>query len=161
MIRSATVVLLSLAACGGNGGGNDAPGPDAAVSMACMEATGYQDLTNIEEKIFKFSCVFSGCHNGAATAAGRLDFRSGMAFAHLTNFASALEPTRMLVVPNDPAKSYLLLMIGEIAPADADPPGSAPPANVGLMPQNAGGMLLCPEKRGAIKRWIEAGATDN
>jgi hypothetical protein len=152
------VLVASLAACGGNGSNtDDPPGPDAPTPQACIDATMYQDLTNIEEKIFKFSCIFSGCHNGTATAGGRLDFRTGMSFAHLVNFDSTVAPGRKLVVTGDPAKSYLLHMMGEIEPGMADPPGSIP--SVGLMPQNAG--VLCPEKRAAVRRWIEAGAADN
>ena len=52
-------------------------------------------------------------------------------------------------------------MIGHVAPDAAEPPGELPPANIGLMPQNAGGKLLCREKREAIERWIMAGAPAN
>jgi hypothetical protein len=62
------------------------------------------------------------------------------------------------VVPGNPKASYLMLMIGHVAPAEAEPPGELPPANIGLMPQNAGGKLLCKEKREAVERWIMAGA---
>jgi hypothetical protein len=163
MLRLITAaMLLSAAACGGNGTTTDDPMPDSGMpSPACQEATTYQDLTNIEEKIFKTSCIFSGCHNGTATAAGRIDLRANMAHAHLVDFDSAVNTGRKLVVANDAAASYLLLMMGEVAPGDANPPTTAPPANIGLMPQNSGGQLLCPEKRAAVRRWIEAGALDN
>ncbi|MBX3157427.1 MAG: hypothetical protein KF773_15740 [Deltaproteobacteria bacterium] len=161
MLRTVTVVvLLSAAACGGGGSGND-DAIDAAPSPACAEANGYQDLATIETKIFKPACTFSGCHNGTATAAGRIDLRENMAFAHLVDFDSAVNTGRKLVVPNDPAASYLMLMLGDVAPGDANPPTTAPPAAIGLMPQNSGGQLLCAEKRGAIKRWIMAGAPAN
>lgn len=160
MLRTAShLCVLLLAACGDDGGngGMDA-GTDGPVSAACQEATTYQDIATIETKIFKTSCIFSGCHNGAATDAGRIDLRETKAAAHLVNFDSMVSAGRKLVVPGDPAKSYLLLMIGEVPPAQADPPATDPPATIGFMPQNTGGQLLCPEKRGAIKRWIMNGA---
>jgi hypothetical protein len=70
-----------------------------------------------------------------------------------------LDTTRKIVVPGDGAKSYMLVMIGEIQPAMADPPASAIRADVGTMPQ--GSPLLCQEKRDAIQRWIVAGALEN
>ena len=159
MRRSCAFVLV-LAACGGGGGDDDDGGVDAPPSAACQEATTYQNLSTIETKIFKPSCVFSGCHNGGTTVQGMMDIRENAAFAHLVNVDSKIDTSRKVVVPGDPAASYLLLMIGEIAPADASPPGQPPPANIGFMPQNAGS-LLCNEKREAIKRWIMAGAADD
>lgn len=161
-MRRLFLVTSLLLGCGGGGDGpNDAnPDPDTPPSPACQEATTYQDISNIESKIFKVSCVFSGCHNGGNTDAGMMDLREGMAAAHLVGIDSKIDTSRKLVVANDPAASYLLLMLGEIAPGDASPPGSAPPANIGLMPQNSPS-LLCNEKREAIVRWIEAGATVN
>ena len=158
MFRRAVIATL-LAACGGGGGGEMI---DAPVSAACMEATTYQDITNIENKIFATSCIFSGCHNGAATPQGKVDMRAGMSHASMVDVASVVQPDgRKLVVAGDPAKSYLLVMIGEIKPADADPPTTDPPSSIGFMPQGTGGQLLCPEKRGAIRRWIMAGAPAN
>jgi hypothetical protein len=150
-----------IAACGGGGGGGDDMPPDAAVSPACMEATTYSNLANIEEKIFKNSCIFSGCHNGGTSDAGRIDLRTGMAFSHLVNFDAVYATGFKLVVPSQPSQSWLLVMIGQIEPTATNPPTSDPPATVGLMPQNTGGQLLCPEKRGAIQRWIEMGAQNN
>jgi len=152
-----------LAACGGGNTNTntDAAGGDAPVSAACQEATTYQNLANIESKIFKTSCIFSGCHNGTNTDAGRIDLREGMGFTHLVGFDSKLEPTRKLVVAGDPAASYLMVMIGAIDPGSANPPASAPPTSVGLMPQNTGGTLLCPQKLDAINRWIMAGAAND
>lgn len=156
-----SVVLGFLVACGG-GGGNDNPDgnvdPDVPPSPACQEATTYQDIGNIESKIFAGSCTFSGCHNGGNTDAGMMDLRAGMAHAHLVDIDAQVGPGRKLVVAGNPKASYLMLMIGAVAPEDAEPPGELPPANIGLMPQNAGGKLLCKEKRDAVERWIMAGA---
>ena len=156
-------VVTVIAACGGGNNNNttDASGNDAPVSAACQEATTYQNLANIEDKIFKTSCIFSGCHNGANTDAGKVDLRSGMAHDHLVNFDSIVENGRKLVVAGDPAASYMMVMIGQIDPGSASPPTTAPPTTIGLMPQNTGGMLLCQQKRDAIERWIMAGAAND
>jgi hypothetical protein len=156
-----SLCLLILMACGGGGNGNQDAGVDAPPSPACLEAEGYQNLANIESKIFKSSCVFSGCHNGGATDAGRMDLREGMAHTSIVDVDSEIEVGRKIVVPGNPAASYMLVMLGEVAPGDADPPTNPPPTAIGLMPQNAGGMLLCSQKRDAIVRWIEAGALDD
>jgi hypothetical protein len=161
MLRFALLASL-LVACGSDSAAPDGGGgADAGTSAACQEATTYSNLANIEAKIFKNSCIFSGCHNGGATDAGKVDLRAGMAFAHLVNFDSKVEVGRKLVVPSDPAKSYLLVMLGQIQPADADPPTVAPPATIGFMPQGTGNQLLCPEKREAVQRWITMGALNN
>ncbi|MEO8702034.1 MAG: hypothetical protein ABI867_18455 [Kofleriaceae bacterium] len=152
--------FLGSSACGGGGGGDDDM-IDAPPSAACLEATTYQNLNNIEEKIFKGSCIFSGCHNGGATDAGRLNLKTGMAHAAIVGVASDVDTGFQIVVPGSPEKSYLMVMLGEIAPGDADPATVAPPAAIGLMPQGTGGALLCPEKRAAVKRWIVAGAPND
>lgn len=163
MWRVASSLLLMITACGG--GGTDNPDgsvdPDGPPSVPCMEATGYQDIATIETKIFALACTFSGCHNGGNTDAGMIDLRPGAAHAHLVDFPSELDTSRKLVVAGNPKASYLMLMIGHVAPEDAEPAGSLPPSNIGLMPQNAGGKLLCREKREAIERWIMAGAPAN
>ena len=131
---------------------------DAPLSASCMAATMHSDLAWIETNVFKQSCIFSGCHNGANTDAGRLDLREGMSFAELVNIDSVIAPTYKYVVPNQPNQSHLLLMIQHIPPAMMSPPTVAPDPQIGFMPQNAGGRALCVEKRTAIERWIMAGA---
>ena len=157
MVRFA-VFVTAIAACGGS---DVTSAVDAATSAACTEATTYSNLANIEDKIFKASCVFSGCHNGAASDAGRLNLKTGMAHATLVDVASQVDTKFKMVVPGEPAKSYLLVMLGEVAPQDANPATDAPPSAIGLMPQGTGGALLCPEKRAAIERWIVGGALDD
>ncbi len=156
----ALLVSSLLMSCGG--GGDDNPDgsvdPDGPPSVACMEATTYQDIATIETKIFALACTFSGCHNGGNTDAGKIDLRAGAAHAHLVDFDSAVDPTRKLVVPGNPAASYLLPMIQQFPFSEADPPTTDPGLPAGLMPQSAGGKPLCKEKRDAIERWIAAGA---
>jgi hypothetical protein len=132
----------------------------STTSQSCMDAANHSDLAWIEQNIFTASCVFSGCHNGADTPAGRIDLRAGMSRAHLVDATSQLEPTRKLVVPNDVAASYLMLMLGFVPAAMASPPGGAPPSSVGYMPQGVPDGLCC-QKLEALERWINAGAPNN
>ncbi len=134
----------------------------STTSTSCMDATTHSDLTWIQSNILDASCIFSGCHNGASTAAGKTDLRMGMSYSHLVNVASPhLDPTRMLVKPGDPQNSWLMVMLGDADPTKMTPPGNPPPASVGLMPQNSGGVLLCCQKMDALNRWITAGAMNN
>jgi hypothetical protein len=136
----------------------DASLVDAPLSPSCMEAKTHSDLAFIEDKIFAASCIFSGCHNGADTDAGRLDLRANMSFAELVGVDSVIAPTYKYVVPGMPNQSHLLMMIQHIPPAMMSPPTTAPDPQIGFMPQNAGGRAICLEKREAIERWIMAGA---
>lgn len=131
---------------------------DAPISASCMEATTRSDLAFIEKKIFASSCIFSGCHNGVDTDAGRLDLREGMSFMALVGKSSVIAPTYKYVVPSKPNESHLLMMIRHIAPEMMSPPAMPPDPQIGYMPQNAGGRVMCVEKREAIERWIMAGA---
>jgi hypothetical protein len=138
---------------------SDGAAVDSAVTPACMEATQHSDLAWIEQNVFEVSCVFSSCHSGTATTPSTtIDLHVGQSRAHLVNVASMLDPSRSLVIPSTPRQSWLLVMLGQIAPGDADPPANPLPTDVGTMPQGTGGQLLCPEKRDAIERWIAAGA---
>jgi hypothetical protein len=123
------------------------------VSPACMEATMHSDLAFIEKQIFTPSCAnFSACHQGAATAADSLNLEMGRSQASLVG-KPAIIPTRLgkpmnLVTPGDPDNSYLVVIL------DGTPTNLIDP-RVGTMPfqQNT---LLCPEKRDAIRRWIQS-----
>ncbi len=133
----------------------------STTSPSCLDAVTHSDLAWIQQNIFSASCTFSGCHNGTNNPAGKVDLRPNMSHDHLVNFTSLLEPSRKLVVPNDIEASYLMLMLGDVPPAMASPPGSPPPASVGFMPQGAGGKLSCCQKLEALERWIMAGAPSN
>jgi hypothetical protein len=166
MLRIALVasVVIATSACRLSLEGEDKPGDggtDAFVSAACMEATTYQNLANIESKIFMASCTFSGCHNGAATDAGRLDLRPGMSYPDIVGVQSLIDPVYKMVAPGQPNQSYLLMVMGHIAPASMVPPAAKVLDPPGLMPQGTGGLLLCEQKRAAIERWIAAGALNN
>jgi hypothetical protein len=134
--------------------------------QACVDAADHSDLTWIEGNIFP-KCTFSGCHNGAMTDGGRLDLQPGKSHASLVNADSriAAGPTLVgpakLVTPGMPTQSYLLVMLHQLTPAQHDPPLDPPPANIGFMPQNAGGAITCCQKLDAVQRWIEEGAQNN
>ena len=51
-----------------------------------------------------------------------------------------------------------MMMVQQIKPSNMAPPLMSPPGDVGFMPQGTGNILLCPEKRDAIERWVTAGA---
>jgi hypothetical protein len=130
----------------------------STTSQPCMDATMHSDLAFIEQRIFASSCNFSGCHD-SATDAGRLDLRAGASHDRLVGVSSQIDPSRKLVVPNDVAASYLMLMLRDVAPAMANPPGNSPPGSIGFMPQAA--PTLCCQKLDAIERWINAGAPNH
>jgi hypothetical protein len=127
--------------------------------QACVDADSHADLAFIEQNIFKPGCAFQGCHDGGNSAQGRIDLREGKSHDHLVNFSSGIDPTRMLVVPNDIKSSYLMLMLQDFPPEEATPPGVDPPARAGFMPMS--NQTLCCQKLGAIERWITAGAPSN
>jgi len=131
----------------------------STTSQPCLDATTHSDLAFIEQKIFAPSCNFSGCH-GSANDSGKLDLRPGMSHDQLVGPSSKVDPTRKLVVPNDVAASYLMLMLRDVAPAMASPPGNPPPGNIGFMPQGSPTTLCC-QKLEAIERWIKAGAPNH
>jgi hypothetical protein len=134
-------------------------------TQSCLDADAHSDFTFIHGTIIKPKCVFSGCHDGGTSKAGMLDLRTkDPAYANLVGVASKLDPTRMLVVPGNPHQSFMLVMLGEYKPGEADPPLTAIPNDdkgnvVGTMPQNA--TIICCQKLDAIERWITAGALNN
>jgi len=142
---------ISLEDSGDTGGGRSCQ--VSTTSQTCMDATSHSDLAWIETNVFAPSCNFSGCH-GSATDLGKLDLRAGFSRAALVNVASKIEPARKLVVPNDIASSYLMLMLHDYAPDAATPPASAPAG--GYMPKDQDS--LCCQKLDAVERWIMAGA---
>src|ERR1051325_7114778 len=99
-------------------GGNGGACVVSTTSQPCMDATMHSDLAFIEQKIFAASCNFSGCHD-SATDSGKLDLRAGVSHDHLVGVSSQIDGTRKLVVPNDVAASYLMLMLSDVSPAMA------------------------------------------
>ncbi len=130
---------------------------------ACVQAETHSDLAWVEMNVFKLQCAFSGCHNAAATKAGRLDLMNpGMSHDDLVNADSMIETGRKLVIPSQPKQSYLLVMMQAFKPAEMEPtPVPNPPTDIGFMPQGTDNVPLCCQKIDAIERWITAGALNN
>jgi hypothetical protein len=131
-----------------------------STAAVCMEAEGHSDFTWIKGKIFAANCFGSSCHSGT-TASGNLDLTDDPYTALMGSGTkkSNLDPTRDLVVPGSPNKSYLYFILRGIEPEMGDPPFSPPPGNVGYMPMS--NATLCCQKLDAIERWITAGAMND
>lgn len=131
-------------------------------SSSCMAAVDHSDFTWIKDNIFAANCFGSSCHTGA-TASGKLDltddpYTSLMGPDGMGKVAN-LDPNHQLVVPGDPAASYLFYIIRGLD-ADEDPGTFAePPSSVGFMPMS--NATLCCQKIDAIERWITAGAMND
>ncbi len=130
-------------------------------SSACVEAASASDFTFIKAKIFDVNCFGSACHE--ATGTSKLHFSKDVpqatAYANLMSYTSIVDPKYQVIVPGDPAASYMELMIQKIPPAKMSPPASPPPSNIGYMPQAS--PTLCCQKLDAIDRWIAAGAMND
>jgi hypothetical protein len=167
----ASAVLVTLALSGCRTSLEDEPDADTSGGRLCKPATTAEctmaatqsSLAWIETNVFAKSCAFSGCHNGAATVAGRIDLKTaGASHADLVGVDSVVEPGRKLVVAGAPKQSYLMMMMRHFPPEEMEPmPVAAPPSDIGFMPQNAGGAVLCCQKLDAIDRWITAGAMND
>ena len=132
-----------------------------STSAECMMAETQSSLAWIEANVFAKSCAFSGCHNGANTAAGRLDLKTaGASHAELVGVDSTVETGRKIVVAGQVKQSYLMMLLQHFPPTEMEPtPVGPPPEGVGFMPQNA--PPICCQKIDAIERWIMAGAMNN
>jgi hypothetical protein len=139
------IIPLLLAACPADDPGS----PDA--SPSCVEAETHSDLAWIQEKVFTPGCAsFTACHQGTASQAGGLNLEAGRSRAAMVGVPSTRFTDWTLVVPSQPATSYLMVVLGQYdGPLDS---------RIGTMPYNS--RLLCKEKRDAIERWIAAGAPD-
>jgi hypothetical protein len=116
-------------------------------SPGCVEAKSHSDLAWIQANVFEPKCTFSACHNGGVHSLE--DLRTlDSTYATTVGIPSRLFPAYRLVVPNEPANSYLLSILrGGPLPIDA---------TAGTMPM--GQPRLCHERIDAIERWILAGA---
>lgn len=172
MIRLALVAslgLLATSACRYSLEGDDDPvgGSDGGgrqcqvvtTSQTCVDAANNQNLAWIEQNIFTPNCGGNSCHSNIPLPGGRIVLTTA-SHDKLVNVESEITPGRMLVVPNDVKKSYLMVLLRHLELAEADPsPAPEPPEDVGYMPQASG--PICCQKLDAIVRWIEAGALNN
>lgn len=172
MIRLALVAslaLLATSACrysledeGGTGGPDGTGGRLCTVitsSQTCVAAETNQNLAWIEQNIFTPNCGGNSCHGATANPGGKIVLTTA-SHDKLVNVPSDLVSGRMLVVPGDVKKSYLMVLLRHISLADADPsPAPAPPSDPGYMPVNSD--PICCQKLDALARWIEAGALND
>ena len=154
-------LLGALPACDPGRHDPDAALPDAdLIPPSCREAEAHSDLAWLEQNLFLPNCSRSrSCHQGTAQQAGGLNLEPGNVHTNTVNVTSGLFDQFSLVVPGDPAASYLMIITD---PLSADNPGGfAGPIDetVGSMPKN--NPLLCSQKRDAIERWIMGGALPN
>jgi hypothetical protein len=70
---------------------------------------------------------------------------------------SDLESGRFLVVPGRPDQSYLFFLMRGVLASEGAPPFQEPPEDIGYMPMDNN--TLCCQKIDAVRRWIEAGAS--
>lgn len=138
MQRTTCALTLAIvcAGCAGNGEGLDANGRPLGES-----GSGADLFTQVQETIFTPACTI--CHAGAAAPLGlRLDAPNSRAL--LVGVPSVQVPSLLLVVPGDPAASYLVHKIeGRAAVGERMPLGG--PA----LPQSSIDLL---------RQWIAAGA---
>lgn len=131
-------------------------------SPSCTAAEGMQTVTLswIEQNIFTPNCGTGSCH-GVPTAGGSPGGRVVLSTAShdkLVNVDATLATGRKLIVPNDVAKSYLMVIMKHTKLSEADPPAPEPTGGR-YMPLGTG--PVCCQKLDAMARWIMAGALNN
>ena len=131
------------------------------ISPACTDAPNHDDFTFVKAKIFDANCFGSACHEASGSAKLKFskDVSQSDSYTNLMGYQSTVDPKYTVIVPGDPAASYMMLMIQKIPPAGMSPPAGAPPKNIGYMPQ--ANPVLCCQKLDAIERWIMAGAMND
>ena len=137
----ATILSITLAACGGgggDGGGNIAPAP--------TPSTFGPNFSEIQSNVFTPTCAVSGCHQGAGAPQGlRLDAVNS--YGLLVDVPSMEVPALMRVAPGDPTNSYLVQKLEGTA------------AIGGRMPLNQSALPAASIT--TIRQWITDGAIDD
>lgn len=122
---------------GGSGGGDDPPSPETS------------DFALIQTEIFDRSCATAGCHDDVTRAAD-LSLAAGQSWLELVDqrpsSAAARDAGLLLVVPDAPEQSFLLLKVeGPLEAGEGT-----------LMP--LGAPPLSPADIERLRAWIAAGA---
>jgi hypothetical protein len=104
-------------------------------------------FSEVQEKVFTPSCVFSSCHSGS-NPAGSLNLEAGKAYAQLVDAVSKDAPGHTRVVAGDTKTSYLYEKLTSTQPA----------AGV-RMPQ--GGDALEADRLEMVRSWITNGAKND
>lgn len=148
--------------------------PDASPGRACKvsttapiclaaEAENHSDFAWLQKNMFSTNCSGNDCH-GAPSASGqppsgKLVLAEG--YSYKTLLGPPLVPSEFtkdhkLVQPGAPESSYLLFMLKGVRADEGVPRFTAPPSDVGYMPQSNN--TLCCQKLDVVTRWIAAGA---
>lgn len=130
-VAASVMLLMVPSACDGGDDGEPAP----------------PSFTEVHERVFQVSCVFSTCHKGGPSPAGMMSLERDEAHAALIDVPSSVVAGKIRVVPADPDASYVLEKLTAPMPADGD-----------TMPPNA---PLEAERIDLVRQWIEAGAADD
>lgn len=130
--------VFLVGACSSDGGTNPPPPPPPLSFAVHIQPT------------FTASCATGGCHVGVTPAAD-LNLSQGQAHAEIVNVASSQVPHLMLIEPNDPDSSYLMIKLlgdaGLIAGVPSQMPLSGPALRAGQLD--------------TIGLWIDNGAPNN
>lgn len=122
---------------------------DGTADGAAMEGDAAPRLSELVESFFVPTCVLGRCHTTLAPA-GNLSLTGRRVPVHeaLVNATSSGAPPRLLVVPGDPAASYLLEKLESDDPAA----GTRMPPPPALLPR---------AQVERLRAWILAGAKDD
>ena len=108
-------------------------------------------LDSIQQGIFNVNCLLAGCHN-ATDRAGNMVLVEGQSYSNLVNVIPSNDAARLAgllrVVPQDPARSFLLIKLTGGANLD--------PGYGSSMPKIGGPLSSADIDR--IRSWILAGA---
>jgi hypothetical protein len=121
--------------------GDGTEGGDFIATFTVTTPPSGATLAALQASVFTPTCAVSGCHSGAAPAAG-MSLEDGETFSNVVNVASVGMPTMDRVEPGDSANSFLVRRIeGTVAPQ---------------MP--LGGAALSQALIDDIRQWIDDGA---
>lgn len=104
-------------------------------------------FTEVHERVFQVSCVFSTCHKGGPSPAGEMSLERDEAHAALVEVPASMAAGKVRVVPGDPEASYLIEKLTAPMPAAGE-----------TMPPDA---PLEADRIELVRQWIEAGAADD
>src|SRR5262249_52165114 len=102
--RATALLLVSLTACAGSGGGG--------TTKACVPTVPKSSISfssNIQP-LFDGSCAIAPCHS-AATHAQNLDLSPGHSYKDIVNVPSTEQRKLKLILPGKPDESYLIQKI--------------------------------------------------
>lgn len=130
----------------------------------CKEAESHSDYEWLQANLFTSNCSGDSCHNAPKAGkppGGKIVLAEGAYKTLLGDSGmgadSDLDPGYKLVVPGRPDQSYLYFLLRGIPANEGLPPFNEPPEDIGYMPMDNN--TLCCQKIEAVRRWIEAGAT--